>query len=72
MIRPRLTWGLGAMLPILLVQRQAFADDAPPKLESGDTAWMLASTALVLMMTVPGTCVVLRRHGPQEEHFSPP
>ena len=27
---------------------------APPKLDSGDTAWMLASTALVLMMTIPG------------------
>src|SRR5271166_5569778 len=27
---------------------------APPKLDSGDTAWMIASTALVLMMTIPG------------------
>jgi Amt family ammonium transporter len=26
----------------------------PPKIDSGDTAWMLASTALVLLMTVPG------------------
>jgi Amt family ammonium transporter len=26
----------------------------PPKLDSGDTAWMLSSTALVLLMTVPG------------------
>ena len=26
----------------------------PPKLDTGDTAWMLTSTALVLMMTVPG------------------
>jgi Amt family ammonium transporter len=31
----------------------ALADEAP-KLNSGDTAWMLTSTALVLMMTVPG------------------
>ena len=54
MIRPRLTWGLGAMLPFLLMAAPAFAEDAPPKLDSGDTAWMLASTALVLMMTVPG------------------
>ncbi|WP_048863370.1 ammonium transporter, partial [Acidisphaera rubrifaciens] len=30
------------------------APAAPPKIDSGDTAWMLASTALVLMMTVPG------------------
>src|SRR6201994_412630 len=55
MIRPRVTWGLGAMLPLLLLAVPALADDAgPPKLDSGDTAWMLASTALVLMMTVPG------------------
>jgi Amt family ammonium transporter len=26
----------------------------PPKLDTGDTAWMLTSTALVLMMTIPG------------------
>jgi Amt family ammonium transporter len=27
---------------------------AAPKIDSGDTAWMIASTALVLMMTLPG------------------
>jgi Amt family ammonium transporter len=35
----------------------AATDAAPPaaaKLDSGDTAWMLTSTALVLMMTIPG------------------
>lgn len=37
-----------AMLPAL-----AFAADAP-KLNSGDTAWMLTATALVLFMTIPG------------------
>jgi len=26
----------------------------PPKLDTGDTAWMMTSTALVLMMTIPG------------------
>ena len=26
----------------------------PPKIDTGDTAWMLTSTALVLLMTVPG------------------
>jgi len=30
------------------------AAPAAPKLDSGDTAWMLTSTALVLMMTIPG------------------
>ena len=38
----------------MLAAAPAFADDAPPKIDSGDTAWMLTSTALVLMMTVPG------------------
>ncbi|MDP6345187.1 MAG: ammonia channel protein, partial [Alphaproteobacteria bacterium] len=30
---------------------------AADKLDSGDTAWMLASTLLVLMMTVPGVAL---------------
>jgi ammonium transporter, Amt family len=43
------------MLPLLLVALPALAEDAgPPKIDSGDTAWMLTSTALVLLMTVPG------------------
>src|SRR3974390_3897048 len=55
MIRRRLSFGLAAVLPLLLAALPAFADDAgPPKIDSGDTAWMLASTALVLMMTIPG------------------
>jgi ammonium transporter, Amt family len=33
----------------------AFAEDA--KIDTGDTAWMLTSTALVLMMTVPGVAL---------------
>ena len=31
----------------------AWAEDAP-KIDKGDTAWMLTSTALVLLMTIPG------------------
>jgi len=54
MNRPRLKWGLSALAIALLAAAPAFADDAPPKLDSGDTAWMLASTALVLLMTIPG------------------
>src|ERR1700693_1801055 len=43
-----------AALPLLLAA-PAWADDAAAsKLDSGDTAWMLTSTALVLMMTIPG------------------
>jgi Amt family ammonium transporter len=30
------------------------ATPAPPKIDSGDTAWMITSSALVLMMTIPG------------------
>ncbi|ABE60985.1 ammonium transporter [Nitrobacter hamburgensis X14] len=30
------------------------AATSPPKIDSGDTAWMLTATALVLMMTIPG------------------
>ena len=33
---------------------EASAAPAVPKLDSGDTAWMLTSTALVLLMTIPG------------------
>jgi ammonium transporter, Amt family len=52
-----------ALLPIAQALAQAAAPAAPaaadaaaaaPKLDSGDTAWMLSSTALVLMMTIPG------------------
>ncbi|WP_210242878.1 ammonium transporter [Pararhizobium mangrovi] len=46
------TAGLTAVAA-LLSTLPAFAQDAP-KLDNGDTAWMLTSTALVLMMTIPG------------------
>jgi len=41
----------------LAIAASAFAEEAapaPPKFDSGDTAWMLTSSALVLMMTIPG------------------
>src|SRR6185437_8592108 len=40
-----LLWGVSAM---------AQTPAAAPKIDSGDTAWMLTSVALVLMMTIPG------------------
>jgi Amt family ammonium transporter len=49
-----------AVLPLAFAAAGAWAQTAPaapaapPKLDTGDTAWMLTSTALVLMMTVPG------------------
>ena len=56
---------LGAVLLYLAFSDIAFAQDAAPPAcggkvlenctpNSGDTAWMLTSVALVLMMTVPG------------------
>ncbi len=55
---------LGVALLFMAFGDIAFADDAPPACggkilekctpNSGDTAWMLTSVALVLMMTVPG------------------
>ena len=45
--------GLGALLS-LVMPGLALAEDAPPVLNSGDTAWMLTATALVLFMTIPG------------------
>jgi Amt family ammonium transporter len=42
----------GLMLPLaLLTPGMAFAED---KLNSGDTAWMITATVLVLLMTLPG------------------
>ena len=66
MKRPRYVWGLSVLLLALLFALPALAETAaapaaaaaapagPPKLDSGDTAWMLSSTALVLLMTIPG------------------
>ena len=51
---------LGVILAaIALVPADAFAQAAAtPKLDTGDTAWMLTSTALVLMMTIPGVALL--------------
>jgi Amt family ammonium transporter len=44
---------LAALVPLLLASA-ASAEDAAPVLDTGNTAWMLTSSALVLMMTLPG------------------
>jgi len=49
----RLVRALPFVLPMLALSAPAFAADAP-KIDTGNTAWMLTSTALVLMMTIPG------------------
>lgn len=38
---------------MLLASASAFAEDAVPKIDSGDTAWMIVATAMVMLMT-PG------------------
>jgi ammonium transporter, Amt family len=52
MKRIRLAY-VGLALAPALLSAPAMAADAP-KIDTGDTAWMLCSTALVLMMTIPG------------------
>ncbi|TMA46389.1 MAG: ammonium transporter, partial [Deltaproteobacteria bacterium] len=54
--RATLPWCAGLFIAaagILGRAAPAFADEAA-KIDSGDTAWMLTSSALVLMMTAPG------------------
>ena len=47
--------GLGALLSVVMPGLAMAADEvAAPVLNSGDTAWMLTATALVLLMTIPG------------------
>lgn len=41
-------------LAVLVASAPAFAQDGPPIVDSGDTAWVLTASALVLMMTLPG------------------
>ncbi|MBO6668468.1 ammonium transporter [Parvibaculum sp.] len=43
-----------ASLGLLATAGTAFAQEEAPAISSGDTAWMLTSTALVLLMTIPG------------------
>ena len=46
--------------PAVLLGTAAFAQEAgtaTPAIDSGDTAWMLTATALVLLMTIPGVAL---------------
>src|SRR5262249_30854202 len=51
-----LCFGAGVAFAALVSAAAALAEDAAaaPKFDTGDTAWMLTSSALVLMMTIPG------------------
>lgn len=56
------TWGLAGLATLFLGGIPAFAEETaaaaaapvPPNFDSGNIAWMLTSSALVLMMTAPG------------------
>jgi Amt family ammonium transporter len=53
------SWGFVASVTLLGLSLAATAaaqegGAPPPKFDTGDTAWMLTSSALVLMMTIPG------------------
>ena len=49
----RIAAGLAGTGALLASTGAAFAEEAPT-LDTGDTAWMLTATALVLLMTIPG------------------
>jgi ammonium transporter, Amt family len=42
-----------AMLLVVLMASNAWATERPA-IDTGDTAWLLVATALVLMMNIPG------------------
>jgi Amt family ammonium transporter len=57
-VSKRLAGGLFAVvLAGVAFAADALAQDPAPKLDTGDTAWMLTSTALVLLMTIPGVAL---------------
>ncbi len=49
------TMGLALIMAVAATSGALAAET--PKLDTGDTAWMLTSTALVLMMTIPGVAL---------------
>ncbi len=54
-VRALPAWALlFAVLCMLLVSPASHAAEAAPTVDKGDVAWMLTSTLLVLLMTVPG------------------
>ena len=52
----RMTVVAGAVAAVLAAPATALAQEAAA-LDTGDTAWMLTATALVLLMTVPGVAM---------------
>jgi len=52
-VRRALAIGVITLIGLVLSER-AFAAAQEVAIDSGDTAWLLTSTAIVLMMTIPG------------------
>jgi len=53
--RSRATWtGRSALATLASLAPEAPAAGADRAIDTGDTAWILVSTALVLFMTIPG------------------
>src|SRR5246500_3836976 len=50
----RMACGIAATLSLVFAATPALAQEMTSKIEAADTAWMIAATALVLMMTIPG------------------
>ena len=53
-------------LAFFLLSQAAFAADGPPPIDSGSVAWILASSAFVLLMTVPGLALFYAGMGQQK------
>lgn len=47
---------VGSIIPLLLISL-SFAQETQPKLDTGDTAWMIVATAFVMLMTLPGLAI---------------
>ncbi len=47
-------YGIVAAIGLALLASPALAEAAPSKIDAADTAWMIAATGLVLLMTLPG------------------
>src|SRR3954471_9296699 len=45
---------LAAVVPFIAFASPGFAQAPASTIDAGDTAWMIAATALVLLMTLPG------------------
>ena len=54
LLRHRIASALLASVAMVLAAPAFAQAPAAPKIDGGDTAWMIAATALVLLMTIPG------------------